>query len=80
MSKKGLGVWIFSTLTAIAAVHLADAANTFLFNKTRNTSKPLPVDKVKLQAITPDILPPGLRRFHHSVLGYNVRHSLRKPY
>ena len=33
LTKKGMGVWIFSTLTAIAAAHLIDAANALLFNK-----------------------------------------------
>jgi rRNA maturation endonuclease Nob1 len=55
LSKKGLGVWFFSTLTAVAAVHLADAANAFLFNKPATLLNLYPVDRMKLQAITPDI-------------------------
>ncbi|MEM2537474.1 MAG: hypothetical protein QXT10_04875 [Candidatus Bathyarchaeia archaeon] len=55
MSKKGLGVWFFSTLTAIAAVHLIDAANAFLFNKPAVLLSLYPFDEAKIQAITPNI-------------------------
>ncbi|MEM3578947.1 MAG: zinc-ribbon domain-containing protein [Candidatus Bathyarchaeia archaeon] len=55
MTKKGLGVWLFSILTAIAAAHLIDAANTFLFNKPATLLRLYPVEGIKLQALTPDI-------------------------
>ncbi|MEM0357198.1 MAG: hypothetical protein QXL77_02320 [Candidatus Bathyarchaeia archaeon] len=55
MTKKGFGVWLFSTLTVIAAVHLIDAAGTLFFNKPSNILRLYPVDEAKLQAITPNI-------------------------
>ena len=55
MTKKGFGVWLFSTLTAIAAVHLIDAANAFFFNKPITLLKLYPIEEAKLQAVTPNI-------------------------
>lgn len=55
MTKKGFGVWLFSTLTAITAVHLIDAAGTLFFNKPATILRLYPVDEAKLQAITPSI-------------------------
>ncbi|MEM1553109.1 MAG: hypothetical protein QXH03_10665 [Candidatus Bathyarchaeia archaeon] len=55
MTKKGMGVWIFSTLTAIAAAHLIDAANAILFNKPIVLLQLYPVAKEKLEVITPPI-------------------------
>lgn len=55
MSKKGMGVWIFSTLTAITAAHLIDAANAILFDKSTVLLQLYPVAKEKLEAITPPI-------------------------
>ncbi len=53
MSKKGIGVWFFSSLTAIAAAHLIDALNALLFNNPINLLKLCPFIETKLQAITP---------------------------
>lgn len=55
MTKKGFGVWLFSTLTAIAAAHLIDAANAYLFNKQATLLRLYPIEGTKLQALTPDI-------------------------
>ncbi|MEM1540330.1 MAG: zinc ribbon domain-containing protein [Candidatus Bathyarchaeia archaeon] len=55
MSKKGMGVWIFSTLTAISAAHLIDAVNALLFNKPIVLLQLYPVAREKLEAITPPI-------------------------
>ncbi len=55
MSKKGMSVWIFSTLTAVAAAHLIDAANALLFNKALVLLQLYPVAREKLEAITPPI-------------------------
>lgn len=55
MIKKGSGVWLFSTLTAIAAAHLIDAANALLFNKPATLLSLYPVEEAKIQAITPNI-------------------------
>jgi len=55
LTKKGFGVWLFSTLTAIAAVHLIDAANALIFNKPITLLKLYPVEEAKIQTITPNI-------------------------
>ena len=55
MTKKGFGVWLFSTLTVIAAIHLIDAANALLFDKTITLLRLYPIEEAKLQAITPTI-------------------------
>jgi RNA polymerase-binding transcription factor DksA len=55
LSKKGVGVWIFSTLTVIAAAHLIDAVNAILFNKPITLLRLYPLARDKLEAITPPI-------------------------
>jgi rubrerythrin len=55
VTKKGFGVWLFSTLTIIAAIHLIDAANALLFNKPITLLRLYPIEEAKLQAITPSI-------------------------
>ena len=55
MTKKGFGVWLFSTLTVIAAIHLIDAANALLFDKPITLLRLYPLEEAKLQAITPTI-------------------------
>ncbi|MEM2318753.1 MAG: hypothetical protein QW142_05000 [Candidatus Bathyarchaeia archaeon] len=55
MTKKGFGVWLFSTLTAVAVIHLIDAARALFFNKPVIILRLYPVDEAKLQAITPNI-------------------------
>jgi len=53
LSKKGIGVWLFSSLTAIAIAHLTDAANALIFNNPIILLKLYPFIEAKLQAITP---------------------------
>lgn len=53
MTKKGIGVWLFSSLTAISIAHLIDAANAFLFNNPITLLRLYPFLESKLQAITP---------------------------
>ncbi|MEM1566803.1 MAG: hypothetical protein QW510_06985 [Candidatus Bathyarchaeia archaeon] len=55
MTKKGFGVWLFSTMTAISAVHLIDAANALFLNKPITLLRLYPFEEAKLQAITPNI-------------------------
>lgn len=55
MTKKGFGVWLFSTLTAISATHLIDAAGALFFNKPAAILRLYPFEEAKLQAITPNI-------------------------
>jgi hypothetical protein len=55
VTKKGFGVWLFSTLTVIAAIHLIDAANALLFDKPITLLRLYPLEEAKLQAITPTI-------------------------
>jgi len=55
LTKKGIDVWIFSTLTVIAAAHLIDAANALLLNKPITLLQLYPLVKEKLEAITPPI-------------------------
>lgn len=53
MTKKGIGVWLFSSLTVISAVHIIDAANAFLFGNPITMLRLYPFVESKLQAITP---------------------------
>jgi RNA polymerase-binding transcription factor DksA len=53
LTKKGIGVWLFSSLTAISIAHLIDAANAFLFNNPITLLRLYPFLESKLQAITP---------------------------
>jgi ribosomal protein L32 len=55
VTKKGFGVWLFSTLTVIAAIHLIDAANALLFDKPITLLRLYPIEEAKIQAITPTI-------------------------
>jgi rRNA maturation endonuclease Nob1 len=53
LAKKGLFVWLFSTLTFISLVHLADAVSAFVFGNEINLLKLYPFINEKLQTITP---------------------------
>ncbi|MGB9853972.1 MAG: hypothetical protein ACPLRY_04095 [Candidatus Bathyarchaeales archaeon] len=53
MSKKGIGVWLFSSLTAVTVAHLIDALNALLFNNPITLLKLYPFIEAKLQALTP---------------------------
>jgi DNA repair exonuclease SbcCD ATPase subunit len=53
LAKKGISVWLFSSLTFIALLHLADAISAFVFNNEIKLLKLYPFINEKLQAITP---------------------------
>ena len=55
MAKKGLSVWILSTLTCIALVHLIEATTVLLFNNPIRLLQLYPLINEKLQTITPTI-------------------------
>ena len=52
MTKKGISVWLFSSLTFIALLHLADAISALVFNNEIRLLKLYPFINEKLQAIT----------------------------
>ena len=53
MAKKGIFVWLFSSLTFTALLHLADSISALLFNNEMRLLKLYPFINEKLQAITP---------------------------
>ncbi|MEM3640675.1 MAG: hypothetical protein QXH37_01970, partial [Candidatus Bathyarchaeia archaeon] len=53
MSKKALGVWFFSSMTAAATAHFIDAVNALLFNSPIVLLRLYPFTESKLQTITP---------------------------
>jgi rRNA maturation endonuclease Nob1 len=53
LTKKGLSVWLFSSLTFIALLHLADAISALVFNNQIKLLQLYPFINEKLQAITP---------------------------
>lgn len=53
MTKKGISVWLFSSLTFIALLHLAEAISVLFFNNEIRLLKLYPFINEKLQAITP---------------------------
>ncbi|MEM3726600.1 MAG: zinc ribbon domain-containing protein [Candidatus Bathyarchaeia archaeon] len=53
LAKKGLFVWLFSTLTFISLVHLADAVSAFVFGNEMMLLRLYSFINEKLQAITP---------------------------
>ena len=53
MAKKGIFVWLFSSLTFIALLHLAEAISVLVFNNEIRLLKLYPFINGKLQAITP---------------------------
>lgn len=55
MTKKGIGVWLFSSLTAIAAAHLIDAINALLFKSPITLLRLYPFEQAKIDAITPTV-------------------------
>lgn len=54
MAKKGIGVWLFSTLTFVALIHLIDAISVLVFNSQIRLLQLYPFINEKLQAITPN--------------------------
>ena len=53
MAKKGISIWLFSSLTFIALLHLAEAISVLVFNNEIRLLKLYPFINEKLQAITP---------------------------
>ena len=53
MSKKGIIVWLFSSLTFIALIHLIEAASALIFNNEIHLLQIYPFIGEKLQTITP---------------------------
>lgn len=53
MSKKGITVWLFSTLTFIALIHLIEAISALIFKNEIHLLQLYPFIGEKLQTITP---------------------------
>jgi rRNA maturation endonuclease Nob1 len=55
LRKKGIAIWLFSTLTFIALIHLIDAATSVLFNNQIQLLQLYPLINQQLQQISTDI-------------------------
>jgi RNA polymerase-binding transcription factor DksA len=53
LSKKGITVWLFSSLTFIALIHLIEATSSLIFNNQIRFLQLYPFIGEKLQTITP---------------------------
>ena len=53
MAKKGISVWLFSTLTFISLLHLADAISALILNNPIRLLQLYPYVNEKLQTIAP---------------------------
>jgi len=53
LAKKGISIWLFSSLTFIALLHLAEAISVLVFNNEIRLLKLYPFINEKLQSITP---------------------------
>ena len=53
MARKGLSVWLFSSLTFVTLVHLVDAVSAFVFGNTIRLLQLYPFVGEQLQAIAP---------------------------
>lgn len=53
MARKGVAVWVFSSLTFIAVVHFVESVSVLLFNNQIALLRLYPLINEKLQAITP---------------------------
>ena len=53
MAKKGIFVWLFSSLTLISLIHLIEAISTLVFNNEIRLLQLYPLINEKLQVITP---------------------------
>jgi len=53
LTKKGISVWLFSSLTFIALLHLVDAISALVFNNEIKLLQLYPFINEKLQTITP---------------------------
>jgi ribosomal protein L32 len=54
LARKGIGVWLFSSLTFIALIHLVDAISVVVFNSQIKLFHLYPFINEKLQDITPN--------------------------
>ena len=55
MRKKGIAIWLFTTLTFISLIHLIDAATAVLFNNQIRLLQLYPFINQQLQQISTDI-------------------------
>jgi predicted RNA-binding Zn-ribbon protein involved in translation (DUF1610 family) len=55
LAKKGLFIWLFSSLTFTALVHLADAISAYAFGNEIKLLNLYPIINGKLQEITPTV-------------------------
>jgi len=55
MRRKGIAIWLFSSLTVISLVHLIDAASALLLNNPKQVLQLYPVINQQLQQIPVDI-------------------------
>jgi rRNA maturation endonuclease Nob1 len=55
LAKKGLSVWISSSLTFIALAHLVDAVSALVFNNEIKLLQLYPIINQRLQTITPTL-------------------------
>ncbi|MCW4053673.1 MAG: hypothetical protein NWE84_01970 [Candidatus Bathyarchaeota archaeon] len=55
MRKKGIAIWLFTTLTVIAFVHVIDAASALLFSNSPQILQLYPIINQQLQQIPIDI-------------------------
>ena len=53
MAKKGIAVWLFSSLTFISLIHLIDAISVLAFNNQIRLLQLYPIINEKLQSIKP---------------------------
>jgi len=53
LTKIGISIWLFSSLTFIALLHLAEAISVLVFNNEIRLLKLYPLINEKLQSITP---------------------------
>jgi len=53
LAKKGISVWLFSSLTFIALIHLIEATSALLFNNEIRLLQLYPIINEKLQSIQP---------------------------
>ncbi len=55
MRRKGIAIWLFSSLTVISLIHLIDAASALLFNNPTHVLQLYPLINQQLQQIPVDI-------------------------
>lgn len=55
MRKKGLIIWVMSTLTVITLIHLIDSVNAFLFNNPAQLLQIYPILNTFLTQLSPQI-------------------------